>query len=60
MSKAIGLFYGTTTGKTESVAEMVRDELGGAIVTLHEFDSVDNDYFADEYESLIVNTSDSV
>jgi flavodoxin len=24
----IGLFYGTTTGKTETVAEMIRAELG--------------------------------
>lgn len=46
MSKAIGLFYGTTTGKTESVAEMIRDEFGGNIVTLHEIGSAENDDFA--------------
>lgn len=40
MSKAIGLFYGTTTGKTESVAEMIRDKFGCHIVSLHEICSV--------------------
>ena len=46
-------FYGTTTGKTEFVAEMIRDKFGGDIVTLHEFGSVENDDFA-EYECLII------
>jgi len=53
MSKAIDLFYRTTTGKTESVAERIRDELGGDIVTLHEFGSVENDDLA-EYQCLII------
>lgn len=53
MSQAIGFFYGTTTGKTKSVAEMIRDEFGGDIVTLHEIGSVENDDFA-EYECLII------
>ena len=59
MSKVIDLFYGTTTGKTLSVAERIRDECGGDIVTLHEIGSVENEDFA-EYESLIINTADSV
>lgn len=59
MSKAVGLFSGTTTGKTESVADMIRDEFGRDIVTLHEIGSGENDYFA-EYECLIINTTDSV
>jgi sulfite reductase alpha subunit-like flavoprotein len=29
MGKKIALFYGTQTGKTETVAEMIRDEWGG-------------------------------
>jgi flavodoxin I len=41
----MGLFYGNTTGKTQSVAEMIRDEFGGDIVTLHEIGSVENDDF---------------
>lgn len=53
MSKSIGLFYGTTTGKTESVADMIRDEFGGSIVTLHDIGSADSDDFA-EYECLII------
>jgi flavodoxin I len=53
MSKAIGLFYRTTTGKTESVAEMIRDEFDGDIVTLHEIGSIENDDFT-EYECLII------
>jgi flavodoxin I len=59
MSKAIGLFYGTTTGKTELVAEMIRDEFGGYLVQGHEISSVENDDLA-EYECLIINTTDSV
>lgn len=53
MSKSIGLFYGTTTGKTESVADMIRDEFGGSIVTLHDIGNTDSDDFA-EYECLII------
>ena len=59
MSKAMGFFYGTTTGKTESVAERIRDKFAGDIVTLHEIGSVENEDFA-EYECLIINTADSV
>ncbi|MTJ06138.1 MULTISPECIES: flavodoxin FldA [unclassified Anabaena] len=36
MSKKIGLFYGTQTGKTESAAEMIRDEFGSVEVTLED------------------------
>jgi len=53
MSEAMGFFYGTTTGKTQSVAEMIRDEFGGDIVTLHEIGSVENDDLT-EYECLII------
>ena len=50
----IGLFYGTTTGKTESVAEIIQAELGGdSIVTSHDIADVTEDDFAD-YEYLIV------
>jgi flavodoxin len=53
MSKAMGLFYRTTTGKSDSVAEKIRDEFGGDIITLHEFGSIENDDFA-QYECLII------
>lgn len=53
MSK-IGLFYGSTTGKTESAAEMIRDEFGGdSIVTLHEIADVSDRDF-DNYEYIII------
>ena len=51
----IGLFYGTTTGKTESAAEIIRDEFGRDTVTLHDIgDATDSD-FAD-YEYLIIGS----
>lgn len=53
MSKKIGLFYGTQTGKTESVAEIIRDEFGDNAVTLHDISQADAADF-DEYECLIV------
>lgn len=53
MSKKIGLFYGSTTGKTESAAEMIRDEFGGDIVTLIDVSQADGSEF-DDYEYLII------
>ena len=53
MSK-IGLFYGSTTGKTETAAEMIRDEFGGSsVVTLHEIADVSDSDFND-YDYLII------
>lgn len=53
MSK-IGLFYGSTTGKTESAAEMIRAEFGGEdVVTMYEIADVENSNFA-EYECIII------
>ena len=53
MSK-IGLFYGTTTGKTESAAEMIKDEFGGdSVVTIHDIaDASDSDF--SDYEYLVI------
>ncbi|WP_414545635.1 flavodoxin FldA [Nostoc sp. CCY0012] len=53
MSKKIGLFYGTQTGKTEAAAEIIRDAFGGDIVTLHDVSQTDVADF-DEYECLII------
>ncbi|AKG24343.1 flavodoxin FldA [Calothrix sp. 336/3] len=53
MSKNIGLFYGTTTGKTESVAEIIQKEFGGDIVTLVDVCQAETSDFA-EYEYLII------
>jgi flavodoxin I len=53
MSKKIGLFYGTQTGKTESAAEMIRDALGGDLVTLNDVSQAEAADLA-EYECLII------
>lgn len=53
MAKKIGLFYGTQTGKTESIAEMIRDEFGDGVVTLHDISQADTTDF-DEYQYVIV------
>ncbi|MER3493314.1 MAG: flavodoxin FldA [Mastigocladus sp. ERB_26_2] len=53
MSK-IGLFFGSTTGKTELIAETIQKEFGGDdVVTLHNIMDAEEDDFAD-YEYLII------
>ncbi|NET28847.1 flavodoxin FldA [Okeania sp. SIO1I7] len=53
MSK-IGLFVGSTTGKTESTAEMVQEEFGGDdVVTIHNMDEVKTEDF-DGYQNIII------
>jgi flavodoxin I len=53
MSK-IGLFYGTTTGKTEGAAEMIKEAFGGDdVVTMHDIASVNGDEF-NQYENIII------
>ncbi|WP_416674390.1 flavodoxin FldA [Egbenema bharatensis] len=53
MSK-IGLFFGTQTGNTETVAEQIQQEFGGdGVVTLHDVSSADTDDFS-EYDCIIV------
>lgn len=50
----IGLFYGSTTGKTESAAEMIRAEFGGeSVVALYDIADADPDDFSG-YENLII------
>ncbi|MBW4634430.1 MAG: flavodoxin FldA [Iphinoe sp. HA4291-MV1] len=53
MSKKVGLFYGTQTGNTESVAEKIRDTFGDSVVTLHQIYEAEPSDF-DEYQSLII------
>jgi flavodoxin I len=53
MSK-VGLFYGTQTGNTQSIAEQIQKELGGeGIVTLLDVSQVEVSDFAG-YEALII------
>ena len=50
----IGLFYGSTTGKTESAAEMIQAEFGGSsVVTLHEISEASESDF-DDYKYIII------
>ncbi len=51
----IGLFYGTQTGKTESVAEDIQSALGANLVTLHDMSQVDASDF-DQYQYLIIGS----
>lgn len=52
MSK-IGMFFGTTTGKTEYVAEIIQKEFGEDVLTLHNICEVDDSDF-ENYDYLII------
>jgi flavodoxin I len=49
----IGLFYGSTTGKTEAVVESIQKEFGKDVVDLHNIADVDESDF-EEYTNLII------
>jgi flavodoxin I len=53
MSKKVGLFYGTQTGNTETVAEAICTLLGTDIVEMHDVSEVSVGDLA-EYEYLII------
>jgi flavodoxin I len=55
MSKKVGLFYGTQTGNTETIAEMIRDLLGEDVVELHEIGDADVDDFIG-YDCLMIGS----
>jgi flavodoxin I len=51
----IGLFYGSTTGKTQSTAEMIQEEFGGEdVVTLHDISEIDDGAEFADYDKLII------
>lgn len=53
MSK-IGLFYGSTTGKTQSVAEMIQAKFGGeSVVSLYDIAEVE-DSKIEQYTNIII------
>lgn len=54
--KKIGIFYGSTTGTTESVARLIADKLGIAPADVHEVTKLDT-ALAESYEALILGTS---
>jgi flavodoxin I len=50
----VGLFYGTQTGNTETIAELIQKELGGdGVVDLHDISSSEIGDF-DDYECIII------
>ncbi|NBD33347.1 MAG: flavodoxin FldA [Cyanobacteria bacterium] len=50
----IGLFFGSTTGNTQDIAERIQKEFGGDnVVTLHDISEVEEDEFS-EYENIII------
>ena len=54
--KKTGIFYGSTTGTTESVARLIADKLGIAPADVHEVTKLDT-ALAESYEALILGTS---
>jgi flavodoxin I len=54
--KKIGLFYGTTSGKTKKVAELIRKELGEKIVDCLNIKDIEPEDIL-KYENLIFGTS---
>jgi flavodoxin I len=50
----IGLFYGTQTGNTETIAELIQKEMGGdSVVNMMDISQADVDDFK-QYNSLII------
>ncbi len=50
----IGLFFGSTTGNTQDIAERIQKEFGGEdVVKLHEISEVEDNEFED-YENIII------
>ena len=54
--KKTGIFYGSTTGTTESVARLIADKLGVAPADVHEVSKVDV-ALVESYDALIPGTS---
>ncbi len=54
--KKTGVFYGSTTGTTESVAKSIAEKLGIASEDIHDVSKMNAD-MARDYEALILGTS---
>lgn len=54
--KKTGIFYGSTTGTTESVARMIAEKLGVSSDDVHDVSKLDA-ALAESYEALILGTS---
>ncbi|OKH54537.1 flavodoxin [Calothrix sp. HK-06] len=55
MSAKIGLFYGSTTGNTDAIAELIRNEFGKGLIDLHCMAEATEQDFAD-YDNLIIGS----
>nr|MBQ5526108.1 flavodoxin domain-containing protein [Succinivibrionaceae bacterium] len=53
MTAPVGLFYGSDTGNTESVAKKIQAELGKNLVDLHDIRKAKKEDF-DPYDFLIL------
>lgn len=49
----IGLFYGTDTGNTERVADLIKDEIGADLVDVHDIAAAKKSDF-DAYDKIIL------
>jgi flavodoxin I len=50
----VGLFYGTQTGNTQTIAEAIQKQLGGeSVVSLYDISDADTDDFS-EYDCVII------
>ena len=54
--KKTGVFYGSTTGTTESVAAQIAEKLGIAPADVHDVSKMTAD-MVNDYEALILGTS---
>jgi len=54
--KQIGLFYGTTSGKTRNVAEQIKKEFGGKFIDIFDIREVKPEHIL-KYDNLIFGTS---
>ena len=54
--KKVGLFYGSTSGKTRKVAELIKKELGEASVDMHDIKNCRAEDIL-KYDNLILGTS---
>lgn len=54
--KKTGIFYGSTTGTTESVARLIAEKLGVSAADVHDVSKLDA-ALAESYEALILGTS---
>ena len=52
--KKIGIFYGSTTGTTESVARMIAEKLGVAAADVHDVSKMTAE-LAGSYEALVLS-----